>query len=125
MSNGGKSRLELAFKTEGGGEAPETANEGTVTLRTERGSGSPAEVESLMEKVCERANLIHAYRKVKSNKGSPGVDGMGVDQLSGYLERHWPRIRVSLLEGSCKPKPGGGMRGTGRRLLERAVADGP
>ena len=42
-----------------------------------------------MEVVCERANLKKALRRVKANKGGPGVDGMTVEQLSDYLRAHW------------------------------------
>ena len=58
-----------------------------------------------MEAVCERDNLKKALRRVKANKGSPGVDGMTVDELTGYLEQHWPAIREQLLHGTYKPKP--------------------
>jgi len=46
-----------------------------------------------MEEVCERENCKQALRRVKANKGSPGLDGMTVEKLSGYLKEHWPAIR--------------------------------
>jgi RNA-directed DNA polymerase len=66
---------------------------------------STANTERLMEEVVERKNLMAALKKVRSNKGAPGVDGMTVDELGGYLKEHWPAIRESLLAGTCKPKP--------------------
>lgn len=75
-----------------------------------------------MEEVCGRENLLRALRRVKSNKGSPGIDGMTVADLPGYLKQHWPAIRGQLLSGSCKPqavrwveipKPEGGVRKLG------------
>jgi Group II intron, maturase-specific domain len=42
-----------------------------------------------MEEVCERENCWQAYKRVKANKGSPGIDGMKVGELSGYLKQHW------------------------------------
>jgi hypothetical protein len=45
----------------------------------------PAMADSLMEVVCERENLKKALRRVKANKGSPGIDGMTVEQLPDYL----------------------------------------
>ena len=46
--------------------------------------------EQLMEEVCERENCWQAYKRVKANKGSPGIDGMKVGELLGYLKQHWP-----------------------------------
>ncbi|MFY9528065.1 MAG: hypothetical protein WBC04_02100 [Candidatus Acidiferrales bacterium] len=66
---------------------------------------SPAMAERLMEEVCERENCKQALRRVKGNKGSPGVDGMTVHQLPGYLKQHWPAIREQLLNGTYKPQP--------------------
>ena len=59
----------------------------------------PAITNSLMEAVCERENLKKALRRVKANKGSPGVDGMTVEQLPDYLRAHWPGIGTSCCEG--------------------------
>jgi hypothetical protein len=56
----------------------------------------PARHEQLMEEVCERGNCWQAYKRVKANKGSPGIDGRKVGDLSGYLKQHWPKIREQL-----------------------------
>jgi RNA-directed DNA polymerase len=89
-----------------------------------------------MEEVVERANLKAALHRVKGNKGSPGIDGMTVEQLPGYLVEHWPALRDQLLQGTYRPqpvkrveipKPGGqGMRKLGiptvlDRFLQQAV----
>jgi RNA-directed DNA polymerase len=88
-----------------------------------------------MEEVIERGNLKQALRRVKANKGSPGVDGMSVEELTGYLKEHWPLIREQLLSGTYKPqpvkrveiaKPGGGIRKLGipsvlDRFIQQAV----
>ena len=88
-----------------------------------------------MEEVIERENRREALRRVKANKGSPGVDGMTVEEIEGYLEEHWPAIREQLLSGSYKPqpvkrveiaKPEGGMRKLGiptvlDRFIQQAV----
>jgi retron-type reverse transcriptase len=59
---------------------------------------------------------------VKANGGSPGVDGMTVEELSGYLQQHGPTLRAALLAGTYRPhpvkrveipKPGGGVRQRG------------
>lgn len=66
---------------------------------------STADTEYLMEEVVERENLMAALKKVRSNKGAPGVDGMTVDGLGDFLREHWPTIRETLLAGTYKPSP--------------------
>jgi len=93
---------------------------------------SPANTCRIMEEVCERDNLREALQRVKSNKGSAGVDGMTIDDLSAYLKEHWPVIREQLLSGTYEPKPvrrveipkpdGGGVRKLGiPTVLDRFV----
>ena len=95
----------------------------------------PAIIGSLMEAMCERDNLKKALRRVKANKGSPGVDGMTVEQLPDYLRAHWPQHREELLQGTYTPspvrrveipKPDGGVRKLGvptalDRFVQQAV----
>ena len=59
----------------------------------------------LMEVVCHRDNLRAALKRVRCNKGSPGMDGMTVDELGGYLRAHWPEVKEALLEGEYVPQP--------------------
>jgi RNA-directed DNA polymerase len=93
------------------------------------------ERQDLMEAVVERANMERALRRVQSNKGVPGVDGLRVEDLRGYLIRHWPAIKVALLRGEYQPqavlgveipKSGGGVRQLGiptvvDRLIQQAM----
>jgi len=76
----------------------------------------------LMEKVCERLNLLAALKRVRDNAGKPGIDGMTVKELPAYLRVHWPHLREELLAGRYQPqpvrrvaipKPGGGERELG------------
>ena len=64
-----------------------------------------AEQIQLMERVVERSNMQTAYKRVKRNKGAPGVDGMTVSQLGIFLRTHWPKIKERLCEGSFEPMP--------------------
>jgi len=114
-----KNQLELAFGGEGRGEASFISNRGTEPLAAGRGTESPESTERLMEEVLEGENLKKALQRVRANKGSPGIDGMTVEQLPGYLKKHWPTHREQLLEGIYRPqamkrveiaKPGGGKR---------------
>jgi hypothetical protein len=88
----------LAFPVEGRSEAPKAAEKGTETLRAKRQSESLAGTERLMEEVCELENGKQALQRVKANKGSPGVDGMTVDQLPEYLKQHAPAKEVSRIQ---------------------------
>ena len=117
-----KNQLTLAFMVEGRGEAPSAASEGTEPAAAERETESPVFVEQLMEEVCERENLIIAWKRVRANKGGPGVDGMTIEETLVYLREHWPTIREQLLKGTYSPrpvkrveipKPGGGIRKLG------------
>ena len=99
-------------------------------------SESPAEQARLLETILERENMRQALKRVTSNKGAPGVDGMSVAQLRGYLKRHWPKIRQALLADTYRPrpvrrvevpKPDGGKRPLGiptvlDRLVQQAIA---
>jgi RNA-directed DNA polymerase len=93
------------------GQAPEQQLERPVAER--RGEASvgasrqdtPVGEERLMERVVQRGNLLAARRRVKRNGGSPGIDGMTVEALPGYLREHWPRIREGVLAGTYRPSP--------------------
>ena len=67
-----------------------------------------------MEEVVERENLKEALKRVRANKGSPGVDGMTVHALADYLKEHWPAIREQLLSGTYKPQPVNGWKSPSR-----------
>jgi RNA-directed DNA polymerase len=76
----------------------------------------------LMEQVCEADNLNRAYERVVDNKGSPGVDGMSVGKLGGWIEKHQQAFIASLLDGSYQPQPVRGVQipkpgGKGMRQL--------
>lgn len=95
------------------------------------GEESPVGDGGLMERVVERSNLLAALRRVRSNGGSPGVDGMTVEALPDYLRRKWSKIREQLLVGTYRPqpvrrvkipKPGGGVRKLGiPTVLDRFI----
>ena len=117
-----KNQLVLAFMEESRSEAPTAFVEGTESSAGKRGIESPAITEQLMEEVCERENCKQALKRVKANKGSPGMDGMTVQQLPEFLKQYWPAIREQLLNGTYQPqpvkrveipKPDGGMRKLG------------
>jgi RNA-directed DNA polymerase len=129
-------QTQLDFSFAPTGEAREASREGTESSGVTSGFESPAKTDRLREEVCERENLKEALQRVKANKGSAGVDGMTVGQLTDYLKQHWPAIREQLLNGTYEPKPvrraeipkpdGGGMRKLGipsvlDRFIQQAV----
>ena len=130
-----KNQLELAWGEEARGEAPKLIPTGTESSAAKRGTENPAITEPLMEEVCERENCKRALKRVKANKGSPGVDGMTVQALPGFLQQHWLAIREQLQSGTYQPqpvkrveipKPDGGVRKLGiptvlDRFIQQAV----
>jgi len=90
----------------------------------------------LWERVWARENLLTALKRVESNRGAPGTDGMTVKDLRPYLKERWLEIRAALESGAYKPtpvrrveipKPDGGVRLLGiptviDRLLQQAIA---
>jgi len=89
----------------------------------------------LMEQVVQRDNLRKALKRVRANKGSPGVDSMTVDELVPHLREHWEELKKKLLDGSYEPcpvkrveipKPSGGTRMLGiptvlDRFIQQAI----
>jgi RNA-directed DNA polymerase len=120
---------------EGRGEALDAENKEAEPLMAKPPPESPALAEQLMEEVCDRGNLERAWKRVRSNKGGPGVDGMTIDAAKDYLCERWPTIRTQLLEGTYQPqpvkrveipKPDGGIRKLGvpcvvDRLIQQAM----
>ena len=128
-------QLRLAFESDRPGETREADTKGTEPLVAKRTPERPAEEERLMEEVCDRKNLEMAWKRVRGNKGSPGVDGLTIEDAADYLREHWPTIRAQLLNGTYQPqpvkrveipKPGGGVRKLGipcvvDRLIQQAL----
>jgi RNA-directed DNA polymerase len=94
----------LDFSSSPTGEARRAGREGSESLKAMSVPESPAGTERTMEEIVERGNLKEAFRRVKANKGAPGVDGMTVNQLDDHLKQHWPAIREQLLSGTYRPK---------------------
>jgi RNA-directed DNA polymerase len=90
----------------------------------------------MLEEILSRENMTQALRRVQSNKGTSGIDGMSVDELRPYLIPRWVLIKAELLEGTYKPsavkqveipKPNGSKRKLGiptvlDRLIQQAIS---
>lgn len=97
--------------------------------------GSPEE-RDMMERVLAPENLARAWKRVKANKGAPGIDKMTIEAFPAFCWRHWPRIRQALMEGTYRPapvrrvfilKPDGSLRPLGvptvlDRVIQQALA---
>ena len=127
-------QLELAFMAVGRGEASSPDQQGTEPPTAKWETERPIIDEQVMEEVCERGNMMKAWKRVRANKGSPGVDGMTIDETWAYLREHWPSIREQLQDGTYRPqsvrrveipKPGGvrklGIPTVLDRLIKQAV----
>jgi RNA-directed DNA polymerase len=114
---------------------PSVNPQGGDALR--RGAIQPALHDDLMERVLDPANLQQAWKRVKANKGAPGVDGMRIEDFTEFARLHWARIRQALRDGSYQPQPvrrvsipkpnGGGERLLGipcvvDRVIQQAIA---
>ena len=119
--------------TVGAGEArvKVARDEARLACQQQEGLGR----EDLLTQVLSRENMAAAWKRVKANKGSAGVDGLTIDETSEFLKIHWPRIRSEILSGTYRPqavrrveipKPTGGMRELGiptvlDRLIQQAL----
>lgn len=91
---------------------------------------------NLLERILSRENMRMAWKRVKANKGAPGVDGVTIREFPATIRDTWDNIRKSLMEGYYEPspvlrveipKPSGGTRPLGiptvqDRLIQQAVA---
>lgn len=106
---------------------------GAVHMR--RVTESPGPNDHLLERILSRENMRKAWKRVKSNKGAPGVDGMSTREFPEFTRNNWDCIHQSLLDGTYQPlpvkrveipKPTGGKRPLGipivlDRLIQQAI----
>ena len=90
----------------------------------------------LLERILDRDNLNRAYKRVRANKGAPGIDGMTVEEVLPWLREHREELLESIRQGKYKPqpvrrkeipKPDGGVRKLGiptviDRIIQQAIA---
>ncbi|MFD3021630.1 group II intron reverse transcriptase/maturase, partial [Streptococcus agalactiae] len=92
-------------------------------------------MSELLDKILSRNNMLEAYKQVKSNKGSAGIDGVTIEQMDDYLHQNWRETKQLIKERSYKPqpvlrveipKPNGGVRNLGiptamDRMIQQAI----
>jgi len=90
---------------------------------------------NILERIVDYGNLDKAYRQVRSNKGSSGIDGMEVEELRHWIGKNLKELQESILSGQYEvsavrkveiPKPGGGVRMLGiptvkDRMIQQAI----
>jgi RNA-directed DNA polymerase len=116
----------------------EQNSEGSINCVNHQTSGKERSVNNqswLMDWLVSKGNMDEAYKKVVSNKGAPGVDGVTTVELKDYLFKHWETTKQQLIEGKYQPqpvrrveipKPNGGVRKLGipsviDRLIQQAI----
>ena len=87
-------------------------------------------MSELLEKILSKDNMNTAYKRVCSNKGAGGVDGVSVEELGDYIKENWDSIKNQIRSREYKPqpvrrveipKPNGGMRKLGTNVLMQQV----
>jgi RNA-directed DNA polymerase len=108
---------------------------GTSESRHGGRHGAPQE-RTMIEEILEPENLSEAWKRVKRNKGAPGIDGMTIEDFPAFAREHWPRIATAIREGNYRPapvrrvwipKPDGTQRPLGiptvlDRMIQQAIA---
>lgn len=119
---------------EGAGRNPGEYAPGAYVCPRAGGRSDP-EAQELLEQIVAPENMRKAWKRVKRNKGAPGVDGRTIDETASLLRQYWKEIKERLLDGTYQPKPvqrveipkpGGGVRRLGvptvlDRLIQQAV----
>jgi RNA-directed DNA polymerase len=91
---------------------------------------------SLWEAIFDPGNLRRAWKRVRANRGAPGIDGMSVTDFPAWMREHWGEVRARLEAGTYRPapvrrveidKPGGGKRPLGiptvlDRVIQQAIS---
>ena len=108
---------------------------GELECRDGEKHGAP-QGRNMIEDILEPENLAQAWKRVKANKGAPGIDGMTVADFPAFAREHWPRIAIAIRNGTYRPacvrrvfipKPDGTQRPLGiptvlDRVIQQAVA---
>jgi len=106
-------QMELPFEHRG--EAPNAERSVEASTAPERREGTGT--SGLMDRVLSRPNMLAALKRVRKNKGSPGIDGLTVEELPNWLKENWIGVRRELLAGSYQPQP------VKRRLIPKHGGD--
>jgi len=113
----GPSKLETGSLDAVKGQTNEEGSDHAEDIRAEtarrrgedecRGGGKHGDPQepTMMERILAPENLAEAWKRVKANKGAPGIDGMTIEAFPAFCRKHWSRIRQAIEEGSYRPAP--------------------
>lgn len=97
--------LKGAYSEKKAVQLPTTQGEPSMYPAQTKGKSRGEQNNDLMEEVLSRQNMLKALRRVKKNKGAPGIDNLTVENIKPYLQQNWLSIRKQLLKGDYKPQP--------------------
>ena len=61
--------------------------------------------DHLLERILSKENALKAWKRVKANKGAPGVDNMSIEEFPEFAKNQWNNIRESIFAGTYQPLP--------------------
>jgi RNA-directed DNA polymerase len=61
--------------------------------------------DHLLERIFSQENMLKAWKRVKANKGAPGIDNMSIEDFPEFARKNWDNVRESLLAGIYQPSP--------------------
>ena len=116
--------------------SPTPTGEEAPAAGTQRALTQDEATQNLLEAVMASDNLARAWKRVKANKGAPGIDGVTIGDFPAHAREHWPTLRAQIKDGRYRPqavrrveipKPDGGQRLLGiptvtDRLVQQAIA---
>ena len=108
----------------------------TGGVKLERVMKRPGPEIDLLESILDHANMTKAWKRVRANKGAPGIDGMTIAEFPAFAREQWSEVRTAIEKGSYLPqpvkrveipKPDGGSRPLGiptvlDRVIQQAIA---
>lgn len=97
--------LKGAYSEKKAVQLPTTQGEPSMYPAQTKGKSRGEQNNDLMEEVLSRQNMLKALRRVKKNKGAPGIDNLTVENIKPYLQQNWLSTRKQLLKGDYKPQP--------------------
>ena len=116
--------------------SPTPTGEDAPAAAAQRALNQDEAMKNLLEAVLASDNLARAWKRVKSNQGAPGIDGVTIEDWPAHARAHWPALREQINDGRYRPqavrrveipKPDGGKRRLGiptvtDRVVQQAIA---